>query len=177
MHPHLSSPCLYILGGLPGTGKSTLSQSLARHLRAVWLRIDTLEQSLRNQGLSVVADEGYQLAYALARDNLRLGLSVVADAVNPIAITRNAWRQVAQDGQCPYQELEIICSDAAIHRQRLLQRPDTVPGLARTPWQAVQTRTYEAWPTAYQLDTAHNTPAESLEQLLAHLQAFPIEAI
>jgi predicted kinase len=154
MHPNLSSPCLYILGGLPGTGKSTLSQSLARHLRAVWLRIDTLEQSLRNQGLAVVAD-----------------------AVNPIAITRNAWRQVAQDGQCPYQELEIICSDAAIHRQRLLQRPDTVPGLARTPWQAVQTRTYEAWPTAYQLDTAHNTPAESLEQLLAHLQAFPIEAI
>jgi predicted kinase len=164
------TPCLYILGGLPGTGKSTLAQGLAQHLRAVWLRIDTLEQSLRNQGLPVVADEGYQLAYALARDNLRLGLPVVADAVNPIAITRYAWRQVAQDCQCLYQELEIRCSDTALHRQRLEQRPDTVPGLARTPWQAVQTRAYAPWPTAYALDTAHHTPAESLEQLLAHLQ-------
>lgn len=164
-----TSPCLYILGGLPGSGKSTLAQGLAQHLRAVWLRIDTLEQTLRNQGLAVLADEGYQLGYALARDNLRLGLSVVADSVNPIGITRQAWRQVALDLNCAYVEIEVSCSDPERHRQRLLMRPDTVPGLARTSWQAVQAREYESWPTALQLDTAAQTASESLTQLLLQL--------
>lgn len=169
MYTALPQPCLYILGGLPGSGKSTLAQALARHLGAVWLRIDTLEQSLRNQGLPVAADEGYQLAYALARDNLRLGLSVVADSVNPIAITRHAWRQVALDVSCAYRAIEIVCSDAVEHRQRLQQRPDTVPGLKRTSWQAVLAREYDAWPEALSLDTAGESAAESLQRLLALL--------
>jgi len=45
---------------------------------------------------------GANVAYRLAADNLRLGMSVVADSVNPIAITRRAWRDVAQTstGRC-----------------------------------------------------------------------------
>ena len=39
---------LYIFAGLPGTGKSELSQNLARERRAVYLRIDTIEQALRD---------------------------------------------------------------------------------------------------------------------------------
>ncbi|HMC44045.1 MAG TPA: AAA family ATPase, partial [Caballeronia sp.] len=35
---------LIALGGLPGTGKTTVAQTLARKLAAVYLRIDTLEQ-------------------------------------------------------------------------------------------------------------------------------------
>lgn len=169
MSVYLSPSCLYSFAGLPGSGKSTLAQALARELGAVWLRIDTLEQTLRNQGLPVRADEGYQLAYALARDNLRLGLSVVADAVNPIAITRSAWRQVALDLHCAYSAIEIVCSDAEEHRQRLLQRPDTVPGLKRTAWEAVLAREYEPWPEALSLDTAGERAAESLQRLLALL--------
>lgn len=169
MYISWSQPCLYIFGGLPGSGKSTLSQALARQLGAVWLRIDTLEQTLRNQGLPVVADEGYQLGYALARDNLRLGLSVVADSVNPIAITRQAWRQVALDLDCACREIEIVCADAAQHQQRLLQRPDTVPGLKRTAWQAVLEREYAPWPEAVSLDTSGESAADSLQRLLGLL--------
>src|ERR1051325_4434191 len=50
---------LYIFGGLPGTGKSTLSQHLAREQRAVHLRIDTIEQALREAGCLVNGPEGY----------------------------------------------------------------------------------------------------------------------
>ncbi|GAA3900497.1 hypothetical protein GCM10022405_27350 [Gibbsiella dentisursi] len=37
---------LLIFGGLPGTGKSTIARLLAAKLGAVWLRINSVEQSL-----------------------------------------------------------------------------------------------------------------------------------
>jgi predicted kinase len=38
---------LYILGGLPATGKTELSKFLASSLGAVHIRIDTIEQELK----------------------------------------------------------------------------------------------------------------------------------
>ena len=81
-------PKLFIFSGLPGTGKTTLSQRLAQHTGAVHLRIDTIEQALRDLCKLDVQAEGYGLAYRVASDNLRLGLHVVADSCNPIDLTR-----------------------------------------------------------------------------------------
>ena len=64
---------LYIFGGLPGAGKSALSRSLARARQAVYLRIDTIEQAMRDGGCRLQGPEGYMVAYAAAADNLRLG--------------------------------------------------------------------------------------------------------
>jgi predicted kinase len=82
---------LYILAGLPAAGKSTLAKHLAQEQRAVHLRIDTIEQALRETGSPVNGPEGYVVAYGVAADNLRLGLSVVAHSVNPLQITRGDW--------------------------------------------------------------------------------------
>ena len=80
---------LIALGGLPGVGKSTIATSLARRIGAVHLRIDTIEQAMRNAGLKVSGPEGYLAARDLAEDNLRIGHSVIVDSVNPIAMTRS----------------------------------------------------------------------------------------
>jgi len=166
----LDSSALYIFAGLPGSGKTTLSQMLASHVRAVHLRIDTLEQTLRDLGFPVVADEGYQLAYRLAADNLRLGLSVVADSCNTVACTRQAWLDVATAAGVPSQQLEIVCSDVLEHRQRVEARPITVPGLKTTSWQEVLERETEAWTQPrLRLDTAGQTVAQSFQHLLAAL--------
>jgi predicted kinase len=88
---------LIVFGGLPGTGKTTLACALAEERRAVYLRIDAIEQALRSSGALAgdVGPAGYMVAYALAEANLRLGRTVVADSVNPLPVTRDAWRGVA----------------------------------------------------------------------------------
>ena len=56
---------------------------------------DTIEQALREAGRPLDGPEGYVVACRLAADNLRLGSPVVVDSVNPLAITRVAYREVA----------------------------------------------------------------------------------
>ncbi len=64
---------LYIFGGLPGTGKSTLASALAGASGAVYIRVDTIEQAVRDSGLVLDGPAGYLVGYALAFDNLILG--------------------------------------------------------------------------------------------------------
>jgi predicted kinase len=41
---------LIIFGGLPGVGKTAIARELARKLGAVYVRIDSIEQAIRNSG-------------------------------------------------------------------------------------------------------------------------------
>ena len=54
-------------------GEAAVAAGLAREIGAVHLRIDSIEQALRNSGVDVSGPEGYEVAYAIAEDNLRLG--------------------------------------------------------------------------------------------------------
>src|SRR5260370_30090301 len=88
---------LIALAGLPGTGKTSIARELAKQLRATYLRVDTIEQALRSSGTLAtdITAEGYVVAYRVAEENLSLGHIVIADSVNPIEITRDAWLGVA----------------------------------------------------------------------------------
>ena len=133
---------LYIFSGLPGSGKSTLSKWLSARVGAVYLRIDTIEQALRDLCAFDVQGEGYRLAYRIARDNLRLGSSVVADSCNPIELTRREWEQVARDAGADYVNIEVVCSDPREHRRRAEQRAVEVAGLTQPTWSEIENREY-----------------------------------
>ena len=163
---------LYIFAGLPGTGKSALSQNLARDRRAVYLRIDTIEQALRDSGNFHFGSEGYDLAYRIASDNLRLGLDVVADSVNPILTTRSAWREVASLAGVPFVEIEVVCSSESEHRQRVDVRSADIDRLVLPTWQDVTHREYDPWDTEHiVIDTAGKTIEENYAELLSVLRA------
>jgi predicted kinase len=163
-------PTLYVFSGLPASGKSTLSQHLATALHAVHLRIDTIEQALRDICRIDVEGEGYRLAYRIAMDNLRLGLDVVADSCNPIELTRGEWEDVARECRARCVNIEVICSDRDEHRARVERREPTIPGLRLPTWDEVERRQYESWTRErIVIDTAGRSTAACLAELLSKL--------
>lgn len=167
----MTQPTLYNFSGLPGSGKSTLARQLANHHRMVWLRIDTIEQALRDVCNVQVISEGYQLAYQLARDNLVNGVDVVADSCNPIQITRDCWHEVAQTSGARCVDIEVICSDVEEHQSRVVSRQVDVPGLHLPDWQAVVNREYDTWKSdRIVIDTAGASELASLDQLLREIE-------
>ena len=165
-------PRLFIFAGLPGTGKTTLAKFLARELRATYLRIDTIEQAMRDEQMTLAGPEGYVIAYRLAADNLRLGMSVVADSVNPIRISRRAWRDAATQAGVPFVEIEVICSDVAEHRRRVECRRGDIAGHRQPTWEEVRERQQDPWDTTpVVIDTAGQTESQSCMTLQRLLEA------
>jgi predicted kinase len=166
---------LIVFGGLAGTGKSTIAGLLAERLKAVYLRIDTIEQALRACGTlpGGVVTEGYAVAYRVAEDNLRARGKVVADSVNPLRVTRDAWVAVAERAGVPVMEVEVVCSDVAEHRRRVETRVTDVAGLVLPGWEAVRRRDYEPWNRAHiVLDTASLSAEEAVGVLVHELRSF-----
>ncbi|STR64511.1 putative kinase [Klebsiella michiganensis] len=95
---------------------------------------------------------------------------VIADSVNPIAITRQAWREVATGNAAPFQEIELTCSDQIQHRYRVENRAADIRGHILPDWQKVITRDYEPWHTAsLTLDTSVLTAEEAVERIVEHI--------
>lgn len=157
---------LFILGGLPATGKTELAKFLCSSFGAVHLRIDTIEQVLKNCGFTELYDEGYKIAFALALENLKNGISVVADSTNPVKESRDAWVNIANQASLPFIEIEVICSDKVEHRKRTETRLTDIPNLMLPSWESVVSRDYEPWQSAsIVLDTAGKTPSQSKQEL------------
>jgi predicted kinase len=164
---------LIVFAGLPGVGKTTLAKVVAREWDAVYLRVDTIEQALRfSETLhGEVGSAGYLVAYRLAAENLRLGRTVVADSVNPLNLTRDAWLSVATEASKNAIEIEVICSDPSEHRRRVETRKADIDGIPCPTWQAVLERTYEDWTRPHLvLDTAKKSIEKATEELLNRLK-------
>lgn len=157
---------LIIFGGLSGTGKTVIARELARQIGAVYLRIASIEQAVRDSAAFTppVDDTGYRVAHSIAEDNLRLGRTVVADSVNPLALTRDAWLEVARRAGVTAAEVEIKCSDVNEHRRRVETREGDISGLWLPTWEEVVSREYHAWERQHiVVDTAGCTPERGVE--------------
>ena len=170
-------PVLIIFGGLPGAGKTTLARAIAVRSHAVYLRMDTIEQALRASGelTGEVGPVGYMVAYRLAVENLSLGQSVVADSVNPLEITREAWLAAAAETGANAMEIEVTCSDLGEHRRRIETRSSDIQGLPEISWQAVLERHYAPWKPDLVFDTAGKLPEQAADELVRELISLRVQ--
>lgn len=164
---------LIVFGGLPGVGKTTIAREVARAIGAVHLRIDTIEYAIRQSSLpkGPIDDAGYSVAYAVAEDNLRLGRMVIGDSVNPLPVTREAWRSVASRAGVTLVEIEITCSDPREHQRRVETRGTDFPGWT-LQWREVVERDYHPWDRDRVLiDTAGASVADSVSRAVAAIRS------
>lgn len=168
----MPTPILIVFSGLPGTGKTTLAKVVAQKTGSVYLRIDSIEQALRNAGVLAgdVGSSGYQVANDVALGNLQIGSSVVVDCVNPVAESRRAWALVAAKAAVRLLDVQVVCSNVVEHRRRVETREGDVPGLISPSWESVLAHEYEPWPVApFTLDTAELSPCAAVAALLEHV--------
>ena len=145
------NPILVVMAGLPGVGKSTIARSLCREFGAYHLRVDAIEEGMKAFGIlpEQIAGSGYAAMVNLARENLELGFSSLIDCVNPVALTRRMFLEIAEVVPCEVITVEVVCSDLAVHRERLEARGP------EPSWQDVLDREYEPWlEAAFRIETA-----------------------
>lgn len=144
-------PVLICVGGLPATGKTTIARKLAAELGAAFVRIDSIETAIgRAEGRFEKTNgwelpPGYLVGYKVAADQLRNGVDVVAESVNPLRVSRDAWRDVGLAAGARVVEVEVVCSDATEHRRRAEARVLDDPGLSKPSWEEIGSREYHSW--------------------------------
>ena len=79
----------------------------------------------------------YLVAEALAAEQVALGHDVIVDAVNGPEDARKQWRQLAARLAVRLMFVEVVCSDDAVHRDRLAHRHRRIDGFPEPTWEGV----------------------------------------
>jgi predicted kinase len=174
------TPQLVVFTGLPGTGKSTLAAHAAGSLAAPVLGWDWvmaalrpypgIQEALGRMDFPTYVGVGWSVMWNLCVAQLRLGRSVVLDAVAPDAQLEQT-RAVAATHGAGCLVVLATCSDEEIHRSRLEGRRREIPGWHELDWAHVQ-RVKSRFPSPsavdLPLDAAEDlaTNYDRLDQLL-----------
>lgn len=163
-HLRRARPTMVLLGGAPGTGKTTLADAISGVLGWPTLDSDTLRKDLRGVDhhdhrvdlhpdlySAATTDETYRRLIERAESVLASGESVIVDATWARATHRAQARRAAIESGARLVELEChLDPDATV--ERLLARE--MDGLDASDATASSTAVRrDAWPTARRVDT------------------------
>lgn len=140
---------IIVVSGLPGSGKSTVAEGLATRLTLPLFSVDPIESSIIKSGFQRSFETGlaaYLVAETLADEQLKLGLSVIIDAVNPVEEARDMWRNLSNKHNARLIIIECII-DSETHKNRIESRVRHIHGIPEVTWKDVENRraAYTAW--------------------------------
>lgn len=134
-----NTPKLVFFSGLPGTGKTRLSQALASHFGFPLFTKDRLQSRLRAQDLAERNSvDGYLLILDLTEQQLALGISTILDGVFPLDEFRLRGKQMAAKYQAIFRPIYCYCSDIDLWKQRFIGREQNVPDWTPVGWDEVE---------------------------------------
>jgi predicted kinase len=113
------------MSGVPGSGKTTLAQAIARHIRAVVIDHDVTKSALLEADVPVAlaGRASYQVLNAVARHLLHQGHSVIFDSPCFYTELLERGQRLAQEAQVPYRYVECVVEDLDELDRRLRTRP------------------------------------------------------
>jgi predicted kinase len=172
----MSKPNLIVMSGLPGSGKSTIAECVAARLKIPLLSVDPIESAIVKAGVTKSFETGlaaYLVAETLASEQLKLGNSVIVDAVNAEEEGKNIWRSLADRYELELVILDVFVSDQVLHKKRLASRVRGLHGFSEITWDAVEARqkSFTAWKEPMlRLDSSKDL-AGNVEAALRYIQA------
>jgi len=183
-HLELASIRVVMVGGGPGTGKSTVAEHVARSLGASWVRADEVRKDLAGigHGEHAFAEPGEGIYTAAmtsktqqqmrreAEELIKRGVSVVLDSTWSSEEHRTAIRDLVNTAQVELTEL--LCElDPATARERIARRLSSFhePSDATPDLVDYVAQRFDPWPEAITIDTANSVASSTQAALNAVL--------
>ncbi len=127
--PDRCRPLLIAMAGLPGTGKSTCADLIARHLHGPVVDKDDLLELVRHSSIEDELEQGrlaYDLVFSLASRQLANDTSVIVDTCLAFAWLRTKLADITAGHNATMLVVHCICADD-ITRQRIAARASALP--------------------------------------------------
>jgi predicted kinase len=119
-NPPLGVPCLIVLVGPPGSGKTTWARRNGRGMMHV--SQDGLIDAITPDGFDHVYRPVYcEAENAVARAALQAGHTVIVDRTNRTRAHRERWLQIAREARCPAVAVVMTTSEALCRERNAMR--------------------------------------------------------